>query len=118
MFFKNQLATNQKIPKRNKCCIEKNKSSPDLLLRRILGDRDDPFSGIFYIECMNRQKNVPPADFKNPWAEYGLILCMNKRRNGRKEKQKDEDMKYFFWHGAPPDDMMIFKTFSILQKCL
>jgi len=27
-------------------------------------------------------------------------------------------MEYFFGHGAPPDDMMIFKTFSILQKYL
>jgi len=61
---------------------------------------------------------VPPSNFTILWAENRLIVCMAQGRENRTNEQQDEETAYFFWHGAPPDDMMIFKTFSILQKCL
>jgi hypothetical protein len=83
--FENMVVAPEKLAKADMVPIKMHKSPYDLPVRFVIFDDDAPFSGIIQLELLVGKMNPPSFDFTEFGPKDGLIVCMNRGANGRKD---------------------------------
>jgi hypothetical protein len=83
--FENMVVAPEKLAKADMLTIKVHKSPYNLPLRLVIRNDNEPFSGIIQPELLVGKMNPPLLDFTEFGPKDGLIVCMNRGANGRKD---------------------------------